>query len=931
MYSPKKIGAAFIALLATATTNVAAQTAAQTTVKVLMQPEAYANWAKQYHAEWSKSSGIVIEYQEAPTFDSWSGFGAGSDDSSEYLKYLGGKLEADSASLPDIFAMDIIMTGVMAPHLLKLGQFDKNGNFTGDYVNELGANVMTQDPNILVADIVDGNLVALPIWMNIGMMYYREDLLKKYKFTTDGTTTGAAKPPETWDEMQNMSEVILAGEKAADSNTPLVTGWVGQFAQYEGGTCNAIELICSCGGGMVVESNKTVSVNSPGAIEIYTKFRKMVTDKKGVVTTDTFVYREDQTYWAFAQGGAIFSRQWDDLFPTNDLLTPWTRSRGGVVGIAPIPGCKPEQKGAAILGGWHLGINKDSAKKIAAAKVLSFMTSYQYQFDRAVQLFPYWPTHPSIYKDPVFCNTTHQATMDMAYSADTTNSTFYQVTSTTSFQSWCDALSELQAVPRPGVVAGLDYAQLTQAIYTGQNDILFGIVSPNSGLNLLAVTISKLLGIELPADTLGFLSGGGKALSVLGASGMGVCAMTSALFVVFRDAKVIRTASPAFMHLILFGLAMSYSTVFLYIDLKRRSSCLMIPVWLAVSFALVTGSILAKTWRIRTIFAARIRIGKVSDWKTMRVVGYILIAEAISLSIWLGVAPPEPEIKEISVTNRQWECAMTGPTARTALGGIVLFINIFVLLATTVLAYMIRDISAQFNESKMIGLAMYNVVVFVVIIPVISSATGQPIVIPVGILLITSIVYGILFIPKLLVAFHGPSAKKDGRKQTDSERLESIANKAQSTNGSSSVGGGADTLVEIKTGAATIIDGQADVRIANSKFMLAAARWIKRRLVVLPEQGVVSEIPLEADDNPTPGTTIPIQEFKILQTTKSETEGFRFLAQMGPKLFFELETVSAPVLEKWMQAFQGCVGSFKRTSTRPSGTIATSVISFVNK
>ncbi|KAJ3290715.1 hypothetical protein HK104_006565 [Borealophlyctis nickersoniae] len=865
MFSPKKIGAAFVALLATATTNVAAQT----TVKLLLLHDdnrASVEWYKAYHAAWSATSGIIIEYDEAPT---------------------------------DIFTMDIVTTGVNAPKLLKLGQFDKDGNFTGDYVKELGDNVMSQDPNVLVADIVDGNLVAA-------------DLLQKHKFTTDGTTTGVAKPPETRDEMQQMSEVIPAGEKAADANTLLATGWVGQFAQYEGGTCNALELISSCGGGMIVEPNKTVSVNSPGAIEIYTKFRKMVSDKKGAVTTDTFVYREDQTQTVFQEGRAIFSRQWDRLTMQRDFLTPWTRFRGGVVGVwCPNSWMQTGTKGAATLAGWHLGINKGSANKTAAAKALSFMTSYKYQFDRATQFAPWWPTHPSIYKDPAFCSTQLQVPMDMAYSADTTNSTFYQVNSTISFQPWCDALSKIQAVPLPGVVAGLDYPQLSQAIYTASNYILFAAVTPESGLNVLAVTVSKLLGIELPADTLGFLSGGGNALSVLAASGVGVCAITSALFVVFRNAKVIRTASPPFMHLILFGLALSYSTVFLYVDLKRHTSCLMIPVWLAVSFALVTGSILAKTWRIRTIFAARIRIGKVSDWKTMRV---------ISLGIWLGVAPPEPSIKEISMTSRQWECAMTGSTARTALGGIVLFINIFVLLATTALAYIIRDISAQFSESKMIGLAMYNVVVFVVIIPVIRSATGQPIVIPVGILLITSIVYAILFIPKLLVAFQGPSAEKEGRKHTDSERRESIAKQAQSHIGNSSGGGGADALVEIKTGAATIIDGHADVRIANSRFMLAAARWIKRRLVVLPDQ---------ADNNPSRGTTIPIQEFKILQTTKSETEGFRFLAQMGPKMFFELETVSPPVLEKWMQAFQGSVGSFKRNSTKLHAIVGTSVVSSV--
>ena len=78
-----------------------------------------------------------------------------------------------------------------------------------------------------------GQIFGVPLFVDAGLLYYRKDLLEKYRIA----------PPRTWPELVEKAKTILAREQ-----DPQLVGFSGQFKQYEGLVCNMMEYILSNGG-----------------------------------------------------------------------------------------------------------------------------------------------------------------------------------------------------------------------------------------------------------------------------------------------------------------------------------------------------------------------------------------------------------------------------------------------------------------------------------------------------------------------------------------------------------------------------------------------------------------------------------------------------------------------------------------------------------
>src|SRR6202047_852337 len=170
--------------------------------------------------EWSNKRFSEARQQELQQFTRETGIRVSllpSPDSARQRLVLWRELLGTSASGPDVYGIDVIWPGMLSEYFLDLKPYFAN-------------DVSLQFPAIASGYLVDNKLVAVAYRADIGLLYYRTDLLRQY---------GYSDPPKTWDELQTMAEQIQAAERAKGKKQ--FWGFVWQGAADEGLTCNALE------------------------------------------------------------------------------------------------------------------------------------------------------------------------------------------------------------------------------------------------------------------------------------------------------------------------------------------------------------------------------------------------------------------------------------------------------------------------------------------------------------------------------------------------------------------------------------------------------------------------------------------------------------------------------------------------------------------
>jgi trehalose/maltose transport system substrate-binding protein len=181
--------------------------------------------------EWAKKTGNKLEYISRP------------NDFSAVLPLFQKYWAAKSPDV-DIYQIDVIWQGIAAPHAVDLKKYFKEDEIKAYF------------PRIIENNTIDGKLVSIPVYTDAGLLFYRTDLLEKYGYNA---------PPKTWEELAAMAKKIQDGERAAGK--PDFQGFVFEGKASESVTCNALEWICSYGGGSVIEPDKKVTINNPNAIK----------------------------------------------------------------------------------------------------------------------------------------------------------------------------------------------------------------------------------------------------------------------------------------------------------------------------------------------------------------------------------------------------------------------------------------------------------------------------------------------------------------------------------------------------------------------------------------------------------------------------------------------------------------------------------------
>src|ERR1700756_2905733 len=107
-------------------------------------------------ARFTQQTGIRVEFLPAP------------ETAAEQLAIIRKQLEGGE-KVPDVYGIDVIWPGILADNLLDLRAYIPDQEIQAHF------------PELIANNTVNGRLVALPANLNEGMLFYRVDLLRKYR------------------------------------------------------------------------------------------------------------------------------------------------------------------------------------------------------------------------------------------------------------------------------------------------------------------------------------------------------------------------------------------------------------------------------------------------------------------------------------------------------------------------------------------------------------------------------------------------------------------------------------------------------------------------------------------------------------------------------------------------------------------------------
>jgi len=198
----------------------------------------------------------------------------------------------------------------------------------------------------------EGKLYRLPMRSDVGLLYYRKDLLD----------AAGLKPPETFDE-------LLQASKTLQQQGKVPWGYVWQGRQYEGAVAMFVEVLKGFGGSWIDPNTKAVGLDRPETIQAINFLKNTMSE--GISPPGVTTYVEEDTRRFFQSGQAAFLRSWPYVWT---LANAEDSKLKGKVGIQPMVHAAGKESGAC-LGGWGLGISKTSAHPDEAWKAVQFFSS----------------------------------------------------------------------------------------------------------------------------------------------------------------------------------------------------------------------------------------------------------------------------------------------------------------------------------------------------------------------------------------------------------------------------------------------------------------------------------------------------------------------------------------------------------------------------
>src|SRR5437868_11723277 len=172
----------------------------------------------------------------------------------------------------DVFAIDV----VWAPEFARAG-------WLADLSEAFPAARLRREylPRAVDAVTLEGRVYAVPWYLDVGLLYYRTDLVPR--------------APKTYDELRDFA-------RAAMQRDPTLAGFLWQGRQYEGLNCNVFEAIWGHGGEILRDGR--IALETAEAKAAVQWLRETITS--GLSPRSVASSGEEETRRAFQDGRAVF-------------------------------------------------------------------------------------------------------------------------------------------------------------------------------------------------------------------------------------------------------------------------------------------------------------------------------------------------------------------------------------------------------------------------------------------------------------------------------------------------------------------------------------------------------------------------------------------------------------------------------------------------
>lgn len=229
--------------------------------------------------------------------------------------------------------------------------------------------------------VYDSAMVAAPLYIDIGLMYYRRDIIRRLPDAE--AVERRLQESISWKEMERLRARLGYNTKPY---------YLFQGKEYEGLVCNFFELAQSHDLSFVM--SRPLNLRTAAAEQALGMLAGLVTSRMSPLAVVDF--NENLSYAYMLDHDAVFVRGWPNFIENFFEFYP-DKHKLRQLGRAPLPHVEGHRS-TSVFGGWDLMVSKASTRKAEAVEFVKFMQSEATQrlmFERG----GYIPILKSAYKD----------------------------------------------------------------------------------------------------------------------------------------------------------------------------------------------------------------------------------------------------------------------------------------------------------------------------------------------------------------------------------------------------------------------------------------------------------------------------------------------------------------------------------------------------